>query len=174
GEESMFAHPSRRRFFHLAASAALTLRSSSSWCEESAGKKPANGKSSATPAKGPLRLHPKNPRYFTDGSGKAVYLTGAHTWYNLQDIGLSDPPPSFNFDAHLAFLQKHHHNFMRLWRWELARWTESRDKRVENAVHSSFSRPGSALPETQGLKHATYTPNRPTSGIPSGGRHRIA
>src|SRR5262245_17715422 len=37
---------------------------------------------------GPLRVHPANPRYFTDGSGKAVYLTGAHTWNNLQDIGL--------------------------------------------------------------------------------------
>ena len=38
-----------------------------------------------TPAKGPLRVHPDNPRYFTDGtrapdgSLKAVYLTGSHT-----------------------------------------------------------------------------------------------
>ena len=31
---------------------------------------------SAQPAKGPLRAHPENPRYFTDGSGKAVFLTG--------------------------------------------------------------------------------------------------
>jgi hypothetical protein len=28
---------------------------------------------------GPLRVHPKNPRYFANGSGKTVYLTGAHT-----------------------------------------------------------------------------------------------
>lgn len=35
------------------------------------------------PANGPLRPHPHNPRYFTDGSGKAIYLTGAHTWNNL-------------------------------------------------------------------------------------------
>jgi hypothetical protein len=26
-------------------------------------------------AKGPLRGHPKNPRYFTDGSGRAIYFT---------------------------------------------------------------------------------------------------
>ena len=33
----------------------------------------------AAPATGPLRVHPTNPRYFTDGSGKAIYLTGSHT-----------------------------------------------------------------------------------------------
>ena len=47
----------------------------------------------AAPAAGPLRVHPQNPRYFTDGttnadgSLKAVFLTGSHTWSNLQDIG---------------------------------------------------------------------------------------
>jgi hypothetical protein len=34
-------------------------------------------------AKDPLQVHPKNPRYFTDGSGKAVFLTGSHTWGSL-------------------------------------------------------------------------------------------
>lgn len=29
---------------------------------------------------GPLRVHPTNPRYFTDGRGKAIYLTGSHFW----------------------------------------------------------------------------------------------
>lgn len=43
----------------------------------------------AATASGPLRIHPTNPRYFTDGSGKAVLLTGSHTWANLQDIGLT-------------------------------------------------------------------------------------
>ena len=43
----------------------------------------------AAPASGPLRVHPTNTRYFTDGtkysdgSLKAVYLTGSHTWGNL-------------------------------------------------------------------------------------------
>jgi len=49
---------------------------------------------------GPLRRHPNNPRYFTDGSGRAIYLTGSHTWANLVDIGPSDPPPRFDFDAY--------------------------------------------------------------------------
>ncbi len=65
---------------------------------------------------------PKNPRYFTDGSGKAVYLTGAHTWANLQDQGRTDPPPQFDFDRYLDFLDEHHHNLFRLWAWEQARW----------------------------------------------------
>ena len=28
------------------------------------------------PARGPLRVSPENPRYFIDGSGKAIFLTG--------------------------------------------------------------------------------------------------
>ena len=39
-----------------------------------------------SPATGPLRVHPTNPRYFTDDGNKAIYLTGSHTWSNLQDI----------------------------------------------------------------------------------------
>lgn len=40
-----------------------------------------------TPAKGPLRILSSNPRYFTDGSGKAIYLAGSHNWHNFQDNG---------------------------------------------------------------------------------------
>ena len=78
--------------------------------------------SSSDPVRGPLRVHPENPRYFTDGSGRVVYLTGSHTWNNLQDIGPSDPPPPFDFDAYLDFLERYNHNFIRLWRWELTIW----------------------------------------------------
>lgn len=70
------------------------------------------------PATGPLRVCARNPRYFTDGSGKAIYLTAAHTWTNLPDIGLTDPPPAFDFDGYLNFLTQHNYNYIRLWRWE--------------------------------------------------------
>ena len=43
--------------------------------------------SSRWPATGPLRANPANPRYFTDGSGRAIFLTGSHTWANFQDFG---------------------------------------------------------------------------------------
>jgi len=69
-------------------------------------------------ATGPLRVCARNPRYFSDGSGRAIYLTAAHTWTNLPDIGLTDPPPAFDFDGYLDFLTKHHYNYIRLWRWE--------------------------------------------------------
>ncbi len=73
-------------------------------------------------ARGPLRVHPDNPRYFTDGSGRAVYLVGSHTWSNLVDIGPADPPPVFDFDAMLRWLEELDHNFIRLWTWELTTW----------------------------------------------------
>ena len=70
----------------------------------------------------PLKIFEKNPRYFTDGSGKAVYLTGSHTWANFIDIGSQDPPPKFDYVGYLEFLQGHNHNFFRLWNWEHAKW----------------------------------------------------
>ncbi len=86
------------------------------------------GPAHAATASGSLRVHPTNPRYFADGSGKAVFLTGSHTWANLQDIGLSDPPPAFDCPAYLDFLTHHPHNFVRFWRWEFPEWME-RDKK---------------------------------------------
>ncbi|MFN2109745.1 MAG: DUF6298 domain-containing protein [Anaerolineae bacterium] len=77
---------------------------------------------------GPLRAHPDNGRYFTDDRGTAIYLTGSHTWANLQDIGLPGDPP-FPYDEYLDFLEAYHHNFMRLWMFEQperACWTETR------------------------------------------------
>ncbi len=72
---------------------------------------------------GPLRVATTNPRYFADADGNIVYLTGSHTWSNLQDNGGSDPPPVFDYNQYLDFLEAHNHNFFRLWTWEEARWT---------------------------------------------------
>ena len=73
-------------------------------------------------ATGPLRPSVSNPRYFTDGSQKAIYLTGSHTWANLQEMGTIDPPPKFDFSSYVKFMETHGHNFMRMWAWEQARW----------------------------------------------------
>lgn len=74
----------------------------------------------ATPASGPLRASTTNPRYFSDASGKAILLTGSHTWGNLQDYTYAalPSPRTFDFNSYLAFLAQHHHNFFRLWAWE--------------------------------------------------------
>ena len=73
-------------------------------------------------AMGPLRKHPDNGRYFADGSGGAILLVGSHTWNSLVDMGPGDPPPKFDFDAYLDFLERHGHNFIRLWTWEPVTW----------------------------------------------------
>ena len=70
---------------------------------------------------GPLTISTVNPRYFCDPSGRAVYLTGAHTWTNLIDMDTQFPPRSFNFDAYLDFLKAHNHNLIRLWALEVSR-----------------------------------------------------
>ncbi|OPZ20180.1 MAG: hypothetical protein BWZ10_00730 [candidate division BRC1 bacterium ADurb.BinA364] len=99
-------------------------------------------------AAGPLRIHPDNPRYFTDGtkaadgSLRAVYLTGAHTWNNLVDMGKSDPPEAFDFGAYLDFLEAHHHNFIRLWTWDSTVWlTEANKPLGKDFTHCAAPQP---------------------------------
>ena len=70
--------------------------------------------------RGPLGVSSANPRYFADSSGRVVFLAGSHTWNDLQDGGLTDPPPAFDYDAFLDSLGAHGQNFFRLWRWEQA------------------------------------------------------
>jgi uncharacterized protein DUF6298/collagenase-like protein with putative collagen-binding domain len=70
------------------------------------------------PASGPLRRHPTNPRYFADASGKAVYLTGSHTWENFQDNLGKDQ--LFDYRHYLDYLQRFNHNLTRLWVSETA------------------------------------------------------
>jgi hypothetical protein len=73
----------------------------------------------SAPITHPLRAHPTNPNYFADQSGKAVYLTGSHTWNDFQDWGTDDSPQPFDFAAYVKALIAHHHNFTLLWQTEL-------------------------------------------------------
>ena len=73
----------------------------------------------APPASGPLRVHPANPRYFADAQGRAVYLTGSHTWSNLQEMWSNSFPVTFNFNQYLDLLEANNHNFIRLWHAEM-------------------------------------------------------
>jgi len=74
-------------------------------------------------AKGPLKVSKENPRYFADDSGRIIYLTGSHTWSNFKDMGKTDPPNPFDYDSYLNFLQQYNHNFIRMWTWELSKYT---------------------------------------------------
>jgi hypothetical protein len=81
------------------------------------------------PFHGPLRKHPTNPRYFTDDSGNAIYLTGSHTWAVLQDMWLEDRPRrNMDYDGFLQMLEDNGHNFLRFWSWmhpKNAGWSET-------------------------------------------------
>jgi len=112
----------------------------------------------STRAPGPLRPHPTNPRYFTDGtrgpdgSPRAVYLAGSHVWQNFQDTGHrlesgTEPPPVFDYPAFLDLLQRHGHNFTRLWRWEMPKWTErdTASKMTEYSRPHPWARTGPGL-----------------------------
>jgi chitodextrinase len=73
-------------------------------------------------ARGPLRVLPTNPRWFTDGTGNAVFLGGSHTWNNLQDWGADASPRAFDFASYVSTLKAHGHNFTILWRTELPKF----------------------------------------------------
>ena len=114
----------------------------------------------APPATGPLKKCEANPRYFADGSGKPVLLVGSHNWHNFQDNGhrlpeSQDPPPDFDYDTYLDFLDKHDHNFFRLWRWEAPKWTDAHP-----GVSSSIAGPirGSARTRLGGRRQAEVRP----------------
>lgn len=97
-------------------------------------------------ATGPLRVLPANPRYFTDGSGRAIYLTGSHAWDDLQDYSyatLPSPPP-LDFGAYLSFLGRNNHNFFRLWARETP---EVRDALQGTTIYDPmpYNRPGPGL-----------------------------
>jgi hypothetical protein len=91
---------------------------------------PSPAQAGAIRAKGPLRVHPQNPRYFTDGSTnaagalKAIYLTGSHHWNNLQDSARLGAPVTsrFDYDGYLERLLSLNHNFIRMWAWEGPAW----------------------------------------------------
>jgi hypothetical protein len=71
------------------------------------------------PITAPLKALATNHHYFTDGSGKVIYLTGSHTWNNFQDWGTDGSIQPLDFAAYVKMLTNHNHNFTLLWATEL-------------------------------------------------------
>ncbi len=93
-------------------------------------------------AKGPLKVLHFNPRYFTDGSGRAIYLTGSHTWNNLQD---HSDQPSLDYGGFLDVLQSHNHNFIRLWTSEHASVPQQQNLFPDHPLPYQRTGPGNSL-----------------------------
>ncbi|HTV56834.1 MAG TPA: hypothetical protein VMI06_18210, partial [Terriglobia bacterium] len=76
----------------------------------------------STPIEAPLKALATNPHYFTNGTGRAVYLTGSQTWNTLQDWGANGSVQPLDFTAFVNMLVSHHHNFTLLWTTELPKF----------------------------------------------------
>jgi Family of unknown function (DUF6298) len=104
-------------------------------------------------SRGALHILKSNPRYFTDGSGRAIYLTGTHNWNNFEDTGHrsggGDPPPVLNYQWYLDFLEQHHHNFFRLWRWESPKWFDDEPLGIKYARPHPWLRTGPGLAQDE-------------------------
>lgn len=103
-------------------------------------------------ATGPLKVSKRNPRYFCDASGREILLTGSHTWSSLVDMGRSDPPEAFDFDAYLDFLDRYGHNFIRLWAWDSTTLdTHANGKLGKDFIHHVAPQPWARTGPGKGL-----------------------
>jgi Family of unknown function (DUF6298)/Putative collagen-binding domain of a collagenase len=125
---------------------------------------------------GPLKTATKNPRYFSDNSGSVIYLTGSHTWGNLQDIVVPGEK-SFDYPAYLDMMQKNGQNFMRMWMFEqplMASWTS--DSISFNPLPFARTGPGLARdgkPKFDLKKYNTVYFNRLRKRIIAAGKKNI-
>ena len=67
-----------------------------------------------------LSVHPGNPRYFTDGSGRAIYLGGHQSFVDLQDISFNkefirNRERILDWDEYVKFMKTHNFNYLRNW-----------------------------------------------------------
>lgn len=90
---------------------------------------------------GPLRTT-AGSRYFVGPDGKPVYLTGSHMWNNLIDMVRDEQSEKLDYDAYLNFLERHGHNFIRLWAWDSVTW----DTRANRGLGKDFVHQVAPLP----------------------------
>lgn len=94
---------------------------------------------------GPLRRNPVNPRYFTDDTGKSIYLTGSHTWAVMADMWIEGEKPIItDYPGFLTMLADHGHNFFRFWQWPQLKCAVWNDKPTVFTPHP-YQRTGPGL-----------------------------
>ena len=71
-------------------------------------------------ATGVLTVHPENPRYFADSSGRAIYLGGHQMFVDLQDNSFNkefirNGERILDWNEYVEFLKAHNFNYLRNW-----------------------------------------------------------
>lgn len=85
-------------------------------CSCSEGSSEKNDSGAFSSLAGPLKVHPSNPRYFTDDTGKVIFLSGFEFWDSLRLDGIKDPE-GLSWNEFLDAAEKYGINFVRLWIW---------------------------------------------------------
>src|SRR6266700_4959702 len=70
---------------------------------------------------GPLKKSTVNTRYFVDPGGNGVFLSGSHTWNDVQDTDQSASPAAFPFANYVSMLKGDGQNATILWRKDMPR-----------------------------------------------------
>ena len=109
------------------------------------------------PARGPLRVHPANPRYFTDDGRRAVFLAGSHMGWELQDNAWGREHV-FDYDGFLKMSETHGLNLMRLWAVEHTRADKGNPKAVATPMPWLRTGPGKALDGGAKFDLSTFDP----------------
>jgi hypothetical protein len=88
-----------------------------------------------------LRVNAKNPRYFDNGFGRAIVLSGVNHGWELQDNGWSTPY-TLDWDGFLDYLESYQLNYIRLWKTES---TIGREKTDQLTTPMPYERTGPGM-----------------------------
>jgi hypothetical protein len=114
-------------------------------------------------AKGPLKVCKTNPRYFTDGSGKAIYLTGSNCGWEMQDdawggYSAQGTHVKFGFEKFLNLLASHNLNYVRFWIVENTRSDKGQVDMLATPMPFMRTGPGNALDGKPRFDLTKYNP----------------
>jgi len=90
---------------------------------------------------GPLKVSSVNPRYFTNNSGKAIYLTGMHSWNSMVEMTRLIGEDKFDYEKYLDLLEAYNHNFFRLWAWDLLTWNTKGNRDSNSGILHIYPQP---------------------------------
>jgi hypothetical protein len=95
-------------------------------------------------------VHPANPRYFTDDTGKAIYLGGHQIFVDLQDNSFNKEftrgwERTLDWEEHLDFMKERNLNYLRNWIiWSAGSGANAAPNKVARPMMYKRTGPGNA------------------------------